>query len=346
MFYKHSNSTQFTNIFSMKLKSLTALLLSTFCALSIYAQTYTLPPLKYGYNALEPYIDAQTMEIHHSKHHQAYINNLNNALAKSPENVSLEELMIAISKKSDAVRNNAGGHYNHSLFWEILGPPTNKTIPSAELQKAIEENFKSIDTLKKLMNQAATTRFGSGWAWLIVTPDKKLMVTSNPNQDNPIMDVSKDRGIPVLGIDVWEHAYYLKYQNKRGDYLGAIWNVIDWNVVSKKYTEALSSPLLKKIEKDAWKSLKEFNNVLTRINDAAQAGKIQEAKDGSGELLSKAKQLSSSPVPASFNSEETKKNIAAILKETEDLHKASMKKISDQALKEKLGKLKDKAAVL
>lgn len=211
------------------------------------AQTYTLPKLKYGYAALERSIDSTTMFIHHTKHHQAYITNLNKAIAGTKaDSVPLHDLFLNMNAYSEVIRNNAGGHYNHSLFWEILTPKKG-TQPSTELLKAIETSFVTLDSLKKTINKAAATRFGSGWAWLILTPDNKLMVTSSPNQDNPIMNSSKDRGIPILGIDVWEHAYYLKYQNKRADYLGAIWDVIDWEEISKKYSEALKNPLLKRL---------------------------------------------------------------------------------------------------
>ena len=212
------------------------------------SQTFTLPKLKFAYNALESSIDSTTMSIHHSKHHQTYITNLNKAIiGTKADSVGLTELLITTSSRSEVIRNNAGGHYNHSLFWEILTPKKD-TKPSIELMKAIETTFTSLDSLKKLINKAASSRFGSGWAWLIVTPDNRLVVCSTPNQDNPLMDITKDRGIPILGIDVWEHAYYLKYQNKRADYLGAIWNIIDWEEISKKYTNALNDPLLKKLK--------------------------------------------------------------------------------------------------
>lgn len=199
--------------------------------------THTLPALTYAYDALEPHIDAMTMQIHHSRHHQAYVDNLNKALAGTEgENKSLEELMVNISAYPAAVRNNGGGHYNHSLFWSVLG--ANSGEPSAELASAINATFGSIDELKEKMNTAGATRFGSGWAWLLVA-DGKLQVSSTPNQDNPLMDVAEVKGTPILGIDVWEHAYYLKYQNKRPDYLKAIWNVIDWAAVSARYAAAL-----------------------------------------------------------------------------------------------------------
>ncbi len=198
---------------------------------------HTLPALPYGYDALEPHIDTMTMQIHHGKHHQAYVDNLNKALAGTDgENKSLEELMANISSYPVAVRNNGGGHYNHSLFWSVLG--TDNSTPSGKLADAINATFGSFDALKEKMNTAGATRFGSGWAWLSVSGGN-LVVSSTPNQDNPLMDVAEVKGTPILGIDVWEHAYYLKYQNKRPDYLSAIWNVINWREVEKRYEAAL-----------------------------------------------------------------------------------------------------------
>lgn len=200
--------------------------------------SHTLPALPYAFDALEPHIDAQTMQIHHDKHHQAYVDNLNKALAGTDgENKSLEELMANISAYPMAVRNNGGGHYNHSLFWEILG--NNGSQPSGDLAKAIDETFGSLDALKEKMSTAGATRFGSGWAWLLVNAGGKLEVSSTPNQDNPLMDVAEVKGTPILGIDVWEHAYYLKYQNKRPDYLKAIFNVVNWDAVAARYKAAL-----------------------------------------------------------------------------------------------------------
>ncbi|MDR3680542.1 MAG: superoxide dismutase [Flavipsychrobacter sp.] len=198
---------------------------------------FTLPALPYAFDALEPHIDAQTMQIHHDKHHQAYVDNLNKALAGTDgEGKTLEELMANISAYPTAVRNNGGGHYNHTLFWTVLGAHGNG--PEGDLEKVINDAFGSLDALKEKMNAAGATRFGSGWAWLIVK-DGKLEVTSTPNQDNPLMDIAEVKGHPILGIDVWEHAYYLKYQNRRPEYLGAIWNVINWSEVSKRYKAAL-----------------------------------------------------------------------------------------------------------
>ncbi|HEV7331998.1 MAG TPA: superoxide dismutase [Flavisolibacter sp.] len=198
---------------------------------------FTLPALPYAPEALEPHIDAQTMQIHHGKHHQAYVDNLNKAIAGTEhENKSLEELVASAGSISPAVRNNGGGHWNHSFFWEILGPNAGGQ-PTGALAEAINSTFGSLDGLKEKVNAAGATRFGSGWAWLIVK-DGKLEVTSTPNQDNPLMDVAEVKGTPILGIDVWEHAYYLKYQNKRPDYLAAVWNVINWNKVSEHFENA------------------------------------------------------------------------------------------------------------
>ena len=199
---------------------------------------FTLPALPYATDALEPTIDKMTMEIHHGKHHQAYATNLNKALEGKPEaDWSIDEIIKNISKFPAAVRNNGGGHYNHSLFWTILGPGAGGE-PSGTLGEAINSTFGSFADFKTKVNEAGATRFGSGWAWLIVTPDKKLAVTSTPNQDNPLMDIAEVKGTPIFGIDVWEHAYYLKYQNRRPDYLAAIWNVINWNHVAELYSKA------------------------------------------------------------------------------------------------------------
>ena len=196
---------------------------------------FELPKLPYSYDALNPFIDKQTMEIHHSKHHQGYVNKLNNALQGITANfTSLDDILKNISKYSTALRNNAGGHYNHSLFWSIL-TPNEKSKPSEKLLAQINKQFGSLENLKNSINKAATSRFGSGWAWLSVDSNNNLFVSSTANQDNPLMNTEEQQGTPILGIDVWEHAYYLKYQNKRGNYLSAIWNVINWAEVSNRY---------------------------------------------------------------------------------------------------------------
>jgi Fe-Mn family superoxide dismutase len=198
---------------------------------------FELPKLNYAFNALEPHIDAKTMEIHHDKHHQAYVTNLNNAIAGTDaEKLSIEEICRNISKYPMAVRNNGGGHFNHSLFWEIMGPGKGG-VPKNEVGKAIESDLGGFEKFKTDFSQAGATRFGSGWAWLCVK-DGKLAVCSTPNQDNPLMDISDCKGTPILGMDVWEHAYYLNYQNRRPDYIGAFFNVINWDKVNELYLKA------------------------------------------------------------------------------------------------------------
>ena len=199
---------------------------------------FTLQALPYAYDALEPNIDKQTMEIHHDKHHGGYVNNLNKAIAGTEyENKSLEEILKVAGKAGNAIRNNAGGHWNHTFFWEIMGP-NGGGKPSGDLAKAIDDSFGSFDAMKEKFNAAGAGRFGSGWAWLAVDNSGKLVVCSSPNQDNPLMDVAECACTPILGCDVWEHAYYLKYQNKRADYLNAFWNCVNWDKVAEHYKNA------------------------------------------------------------------------------------------------------------
>lgn len=198
---------------------------------------FQLTPLPYPSNALEPHIDARTMEIHHDKHHAAYVNNLNAAIAGTDtEKQSLEDILKNVSKHPPAVRNNAGGHYNHTFFWQLM-MPGGSNAPTGVLLDAVNSTFGNLDEFKNKFTTAGTTRFGSGWAWLVVSGGK-LSIGSTPNQDNPLMDASDIKGTPVLGLDVWEHAYYLKYQNRRPDYIAAWWNVVNWDEVAKRYTAA------------------------------------------------------------------------------------------------------------
>lgn len=200
---------------------------------------FELPKLTYEYAALEPHIDAKTMEIHHSKHHNAYVTNLNAAIAGTEaEALSIEDICKQISKYPMPVRNNGGGHYNHSLFWSVMGPNKGGQ-PSGKLMEAINNELGGWDKFKEDFNKAGTTRFGSGWAWLCIDAGKKLCVCSTPNQDNPLMDIADVKGTPILGMDVWEHAYYLHYQNRRPDYINAFWNVINWDAVSIRYESAI-----------------------------------------------------------------------------------------------------------
>jgi Fe-Mn family superoxide dismutase len=198
---------------------------------------FELPKLAYSYAALEPHIDARTMEIHYSKHHQAYVTNLNNAIAGTDaEKLSIDDICKNISKYPVAVRNNGGGHYNHSLFWTLMAPNAGGE-PTGEVASAINAAFGSFEEFKKLFATAGTGRFGSGWAWLVVK-DGKLVISSTPNQDNPLMDIAEVKGTPILALDVWEHAYYLHYQNRRPDYITAFWNVVNWSEVLKLYAAA------------------------------------------------------------------------------------------------------------
>lgn len=196
--------------------------------------SFELPKLDYAYDALQPHIDARTMEIHHSKHHAAYTTNLNNAIAGSElESISIEDILAKVSGLSPAIRNNGGGFYNHNLFWKVMGP-NGGGQPSGDLADAITKEFGSFDNFKDEFSKAAATRFGSGWAWLVNT-SSGLKVTSSPNQDNPLMDLAEVKGTPILALDVWEHAYYLHYQNRRPDYISAFWNVINWDEVAKRF---------------------------------------------------------------------------------------------------------------
>lgn len=213
----------------------------SFCNVNSFAQevdlltlqgTFELPKLGYDYDELEPAIDEETMEIHYSKHHQAYVNNLNKALAESEfKTLNLGQLLRKASALSPAIRNNAGGHFNHSLFWKLLRKPNKNNQPTAEVLKSISKNFGSFEEFKKQFETAGLGQFGSGWAWLVKSPSGKLQISSTLNQDNPLMNDVKVRGTPILAIDIWEHAYYLKYQNRRADYLAAIWSVINWDQV-------------------------------------------------------------------------------------------------------------------
>ena len=212
----------------------------TAAAASPATARFTLDALPYAADALEPAIDAQTMTIHHGKHHQAYVDNLNKAVAADPAlaNRTLEQLVAKAGTLPAAVRNNGGGHWNHSFFWKTMAPPAEAGAPSPELLTGINASFGSLDQFKSAFKDAGTKRFGSGWVWLVVGADGKLAITSTPNQDNPLMDVAEVKGVPIIGNDVWEHAYYLKYQNRRGDYLDGWWHVVNWAEVSRRYAAA------------------------------------------------------------------------------------------------------------
>jgi len=297
---------------------------------------FELPKLSYAYEALEPNIDARTMEIHHTKHHQAYINNLNAALTGSAdEGKSIEQLMANISKQPMAVRNNGGGHYNHSLFWEIMGPNAGGA-PTGELADAINQAFGSFDKFKEDFAKAGATRFGSGWAWL-VKHDGKLVVTSTPNQDNPLMDVAEIRGTPIFCIDVWEHAYYLKYQNKRVDYLAALWNVVNWTEVSNRYKAALPKP-----DKFAnWPEIKAFHKVMSQTFHPSEEGNLQPIKERSAEMAEKATALKTTLIPTPFNKKEIIAAITTLAKDSKTLDKLVKSKATDDKITKALNDLHD-----
>ena len=291
-------------------------------------------PLAYSYSALEPYVDAQTMEIHYTKHAAGYVSNLNKAIGgTSMEKESIEKILSHISKENSAVRNNAGGHYNHELFWTVLTPNKNTKL-SEKLEKAINETFGSIDKLKEELSKAGAVRFGSGWAWLIVTPEKKLAITSTANQDNPLMDVAEVKGTPIFGIDVWEHAYYLKYQNKRTDYLSALWNIVNWNEVSKRYADATKGRF------DDWKEIKDFHGVMSQTFHPSEEGNLQPIKTRINEMVEKAKVLKNSKVPAEFNKKGVQESLTTLVKQTESLKK-TIKKSSDTQITKDLTTIHD-----
>jgi Fe-Mn family superoxide dismutase len=218
-----------------------ALLLVTSFGVAASASVFNLAPLPYPADALEPVIDAETMRIHHGRHHKAYVDNLNTAVAQNPalQGLSLDALVAEISRYPLAVRNNGGGHWNHTFFWESMTRPGTSKPLSPALRAAIERDFGSLEAMQSAFRAAGLARFGSGWAWLIVN-DGKLSISSTANQDNPLMDVVNERGVPLLGNDVWEHAYYLKYQNRRGDYLDAWWQLVDWEVISTRFESAIA----------------------------------------------------------------------------------------------------------
>lgn len=222
------------------MKKLLLLVGAIFTLNGAFAQ-FALPDLPYAYDALEPSFDAQTMEIHHAKHHAGYVSNLNKAIEADPKlkGKSLDDLLKNAGSYGPAVRNNAGGHYNHTLFWTIL-TPNGDGQPQGKLADAINKTFGSFEKFKTQFSDSAKTRFGSGWAWLVVTKEGKLQITTSANQDNPLMDLAPVKGTPILGLDVWEHAYYLKYQNKRPDYINAFWNIVNWKEVSQRFDKAKS----------------------------------------------------------------------------------------------------------
>jgi superoxide dismutase len=306
-------------------------------SISVSAQ-FVQKPLNYNYNALEPFLDAATMEIHFSKHHAGYIKNLNAAIVgTAAEKMTINEIFNNVSKLSPAIRNNSGGFYNHDLYFSILTPKKD-TKPSKALDAAINGTFKSMDTLKAKLNKLGTARFGSGWTWLYVTQENKLAISSTANQDNPLMDIAENKGTPILAIDVWEHAYYLKYQNKRVDYLTAIWNVINWEEVSALYANAM--PKTKTIF-DEWQALKDFHKVMSQTFHPSEEGNLKPIKERSGEMAEKATALKKSIIPAQFNNNEVKNAVNKLAVDSKKLDKMIKNKKSDAIITKALAKLHD-----
>lgn len=313
------------------------LLLVSVFSTTIYAQyPYSLPSLPYSYSAIEPYIDSTTMYIHYNRHHAAYVKNLNEAIKGTElEKLSLDELFQGMSRYSAQVRNNAGGHYNHTLFWSLLSVNRN-TEPSAHFLRAVNEQFGSLDSLKNMLNRAAMTQFGSGWAWLIITKDKKLLVCSTPNQDNPLMETSTIKGTPIIGIDVWEHAYYLKYQNKRVDYLTAFWSVINWDQVNKNF-----ETIVPKGKFDSWPQIKDFHKVMSQTFHPSEEGNLLPIKTRIDEMVTKAIALKSNSIPNEFNTLNVQNAVVELERGAIKLQKQIKSGASDESIKKALSALHD-----
>jgi len=318
------------------MKNIKLLVATVLLSTAAFAQ-FTQKALPYAYNALEPFVDAQTMEIHFTKHHAGYVKNLNAALAgTADEKLSLNEILAKVSTMSVTVRNNVGGHYNHELFWSVLTPEKN-TQMSIGLENAITATFGSLEALKEKLNAAGASRFGSGWAWLVVTQDGKLVVSSSPNQDNPLMDISEVKGTPIFAIDVWEHAYYLKYQNKRGDYLAALWSVVNWTEVSKRYKEAMPKP-------DtfvAWPEIKAFQKVMSQTFHPSEEGNLKPIKERSAEMFQKATALKTAKIPVEFNKKEITTAVNKLVKDSKALDKLVKSNASDEKITKALNGLHD-----
>ncbi len=292
---------------------------------------FLLPDLDYAFNALEPFVDAMTMEIHHGKHHAGYVSKLNAAIkGTSFEGKTIEGILASIGPEDTAVRNNAGGHYNHTLFWKVLTPNKN-TKPSAKLTEAINQSFGSTESLKERMMAAGKTVFGSGWAWLVLGEDRKLAVLASSNQDNPMMlKISPQTGKPIFGIDVWEHAYYLKYQNKRGDYLSSIWEIINWEEVSLRYEAALPKPKNKELFEE-WAELNDFHTTMSQTFHPAEGGDLAPIKARSKELAQKAATLAKSSIPAAFSTPQIMEAVQQLERDSKILSRLTRKRKTTDA---------------
>ncbi|GAB4426803.1 MAG: hypothetical protein OHK0039_44920 [Bacteroidia bacterium] len=302
---------------------------------STQADAFTLPDLPFDYQALEPHIDEQTMRIHHGKHHAAYVANLNKAVAGSRlEGLSIRRVLNLLQPDELAIRNNGGGHANHSLFWKLLQPVVGAT-PDPDLAQAIDRSFGSMDQLKTQLLQAGMDRFGSGWAWLAMSSQGTLFISSTPNQDSPLMSqVVPQPGYPLIGIDVWEHAYYLKYQNRRKDYLEAVWQLLNWSTINQQYKTA-QHPFV------VWSDLDRFHDVMSSIYHPMEEGDLGPVKTRSGELAQEAKLLSRAAVPAQFAKASLSEGLARLRKDSASLHKLVQRGGSDDDIKTSLEALHD-----
>ncbi|TNE73729.1 superoxide dismutase [bacterium] len=313
------------------IKSTLLVLAMVTSTLTVAQAQFTQAPLPYAYDALESYIDAQTMEIHYSKHHAGYVAKLNAALEAYPDAPkSINQILANITKYNTAVRNNAGGHFNHTLFWNILAPASGQT-PDAFLTEAIQADFGSFENFQAELNKAASTRFGSGWAWLIVSKEGKLIICSTPNQDNPLMEDAEVKGTPILGIDVWEHAYYLKYQNKRGDYLNAIWNVINWSEVSKRHKLAKRSS---KFVFETWKQLDAFHTIMDATYHPTEEGNVEPIKKELKNFVKIAESLQKEKKPEVFNTLEINEATKVLVDATKKFQKGFKKLKPEQVVAE------------
>ena len=299
------------------------------------ADAFTLPELPFDFAALEPHIDEQTMRIHHGKHHAAYVANLNKAVTGSRfEGMSIRRILNLLQPDELAVRNNGGGHANHTLFWKLL-TPAEGDAPSPELAQAIDRSFGSMDQLKTQLLQAGMDRFGSGWAWLAMSSQGELFISSTPNQDSPLMNLVVPRpGYPLIGIDVWEHAYYLHYQNRRKDYLEAVWQLINWNTVNQQFQSA-QHPFI------VWSDLDRFHDVMSATFHPMEEGNLAPIRARSGELSEEAKLLSRASVPAQFAKPGLSDGLARLRKDSASLHKLVQRGGSDDEVKSALTALHD-----
>jgi len=291
---------------------------------------------------LEPTMDSLTVYLHVNSYHKKYIDQLNKAIAGTPDTaLNLQEILLNATKRSDVVRNCAGGHYNHALFWDILSTKTG-TVPSDALGLEIKRLFYSQDSLKTLMSIAASKRFGGGWVWLMVTADKRLKITTTADEENPLMDKTNiTRGIPIMGIDLWEHAYFLQYHENRKDYFQAVWKLIDWEAVSKKYAYAVNSNALKELNANDWPAFRKFHEQLKGMTMNLSKGEIQPIKSGSAELLSLAKALETEPIPSAYSTDIVKNAIKVLITACSGVNEAVVKKATDAVIKEKMSALRE-----